>query len=140
MYRIREVDGDDDEIADTLHYLHKVTFGDSAPPIDPEDGWWWLVTYHKEPAAFAGLTINPERSRGYLCRVGVLPEYRGAGLQRKLILVRERKARKLLCSHMITDTTDNIASANTLIRAGYKLFKPDWLWAFPHSLYWRKDL
>ena len=31
MYRIREVDGHDDEIADTLVDLHRLTFFDSAP-------------------------------------------------------------------------------------------------------------
>jgi len=30
MYRIREVDGHDDEIADTLADLHRLTFFDSA--------------------------------------------------------------------------------------------------------------
>jgi hypothetical protein len=40
MYRIREVDGHDDEIADTLADLHRLTFFDGAsiPEFDP--GHW----------------------------------------------------------------------------------------------------
>ena len=40
----------------------------------------------------------------------------------------------------VTDTTDNISSANNLIRAGYRLFEPPWRWAFQNSLYWTKVL
>lgn len=143
-YRIREVDGDDDEVADTIHYLHKLTFGDTAPPVVPEDGWWWLVfTEDKEPVAFAGLRTwqrHDGELQGYLNRVGVLEEHRGQGLQRKLIRVRERKAKKLGCVLTRTDTTDNPASGNSLINAGYRLYAPEHPWAFPHSLYWRKSL
>jgi phage terminase large subunit len=39
---------------------------------------------------------------------------------------------------MQADTTDNIASANNFIRAGYRLYRPDFPWAWPHTLYWRK--
>src|SRR5580692_4559833 len=35
-----------------------------------------------------------------------------------------------------TDTTDNLASANNFIRAGYRLYRPQSPWAWPNSLYW----
>ena len=39
---------------------------------------------------------------------------------------------------MQSDTTDNLASANNFIRAGYRLYRPQMPWAWPESLYWRK--
>ena len=40
----------------------------------------------------------------------------------------------------ITDTTDNMASANSLIKAGYTLYKPSTPLALSNSLYWKKQL
>jgi hypothetical protein len=31
-------------------------------------------------------------------------------------------------------------SANNFIRAGYRLFGPKHPWAWPNTLYWRKDV
>jgi phage terminase large subunit len=39
---------------------------------------------------------------------------------------------------MHSDTTDNVASANNFIRAGYRLYRPQHPWAWPNTLYWRK--
>jgi hypothetical protein len=41
---------------------------------------------------------------------------------------------------MQSDTTDNLASANNFIRAGYRLYLPQTPWAWPNSLYWRKSM
>jgi len=43
MYRIRIVDGQDENISDTLEELHRLTFFDSAPVPDFELGHWWLI-------------------------------------------------------------------------------------------------
>jgi len=34
----------------------------------------------------------------------------------------------------------NIASANNFIRAGYRMYQPQYPWAFPNTLYWRKTI
>lgn len=145
MYRIREVDGDDEDVAETLDMLHDLCFMDAALRVKYDYGYWWIAYYGKEVAGFAGLvpsTIGP--GVGYLKRAGVLPEHRGRGLQRRLLKVRERRARELGWSQVITDTTDNVPSANNLIRSGYKLFEPERAsaqpWAWKHSLYWMKEL
>jgi len=39
---------------------------------------------------------------------------------------------------MVSDTTDNPASANNFIRAGYRLYRPEYPWAYSNTLYWRK--
>jgi hypothetical protein len=38
------------------------------------------------------------------------------------------------------DTSGNVPSANNFIRAGYRMFRPACPWAFPETLYWRKEL
>ena len=55
MYRIREVDGDDDDIADTLAELHRLTFFDGAPIPEFDQGHWWLAFHETAPVAFAGM-------------------------------------------------------------------------------------
>ena len=141
MYRIREVDGNDDSIAVDIGDIHTLTFATSAPKPDVTEGFWWLVFAGQEPIAFAGLIPSTLYARcGYYIRVGVLPAHRGRGLQARLTRVLERRARRLGWSRIVSDTTDNVASANNFIRAGYRLFDPETPWAFPHSLYWSKDL
>jgi phage terminase large subunit len=41
---------------------------------------------------------------------------------------------------MHSDTTDNLASANNFIRAGYRLYRPQYPWGWPNTLYWRKSI
>jgi GNAT superfamily N-acetyltransferase len=141
-YRIRRVDGGDSETKDTLCDLHEAAFGPSAPLIDTSHGYWWLCYDDSDtPVAFAGMVRSSSCvKRGYLIRSGVLPSHRGRGIQVKLLRAREAHARKLGYDLLVTDTTSNIPSANSLIRAGFKLFQPKHPWAFENTLYWRKDL
>jgi GNAT superfamily N-acetyltransferase len=140
-YRTRRVDGTDEDIADTIRDLHVSCFGDSAPQVDPEIGYWWLTRQGREPVAFCGMLPSSRWcGTGYLYRVGVLEGHRGNGLQQRLIRVREAFARKLGWTHTITDTTENTPSANSLIRRGYVLYEPGEPWGLPHALYWKKAL
>lgn len=141
-YRFREVDAFQDENADTLKYLHEATFGSSAPQIEPEDGGhWWLVMKDREPVGFCGLTPSTAgEGVGYLKRAGVLAKHRGQGLQMRMIRVREARARRNGWALLLTDTTDNVTSANSLIKAGYRLYAPASPWGFSNTLYWRKSL
>lgn len=143
-YSIREVDGCDGWVAADLLLLHDLTFGDQAPPIDPEEGFWWLAhpLGKLEPVAFAGVYESPMfPGCGYFHRVGVLPEHRGAGLQLRLMRAMESLARRQGWIGIVSDTTnDNVASANNFIKAGYRQFWPDQRWSFAHSIYWRKKL
>ncbi len=101
MYRIREVDGHDDEIADMLTDLHRLTFFGGAPLPEFDQGHWWLAYSGDFPVAFAGARYNGWTS-------------------------------------VISDTTDNLASANNFIRGGYRLYRPQYPWAWPNTLHWRK--
>ena len=110
-------------------------------PYDTNFGSWWIATKDGVDIGFAGLVRTVSWTDcGYLCRAGVIPDARGQGLQKKLIRVRLRQAKALGWKWVITDTTDNPASANSLIATGFKLFQPTKPWGFKNTLYWRRKL
>ena len=141
FYRIREVNGGDDETAEALAELHHLTFfgGASVPPFDW--GYWWLAYHRITPVAFAGVVPSTHvRNAGYFCRVGVLQRHWGHGLQLRLMRAMEMRARRNGWNWLVSDTTSNVASANNFIRAGYRIYRPQCPWAFPNTLYWRKHI
>jgi GNAT superfamily N-acetyltransferase len=141
MYSIRMVNGDDDEFAEVLSDLHVRTFFDSAPVPRFEAGVWWLVCSRREAVGFAGVVPSRHEARsGYLSRIGVLQPHRGQGLQLRLMRAVEGHARRAGWRSIVSDTTDNLASANNFISAGYRLFDPRTRWSWANSLYWRKLL
>lgn len=115
-------------------------FDDNMPDVD--QGYWWLVTCDGAPAAFAGLEQSKYfHKTGFLCSAGVLWEHRGQGIQKRLIRIRVAKARRLGWEWVVSNTNPkNHASSNSLIRCGFKLFKPWWPWAYRGSLYWGRRL
>jgi hypothetical protein len=54
MYRIRQIDTQDDEVLDTLGELHRLTFFDGAPVPEFDQGDWWLALHGAVPVGFAG--------------------------------------------------------------------------------------
>ncbi|EJN13410.1 acetyltransferase (GNAT) family protein [Bradyrhizobium sp. YR681] len=141
MYSIRTVDTEDDEIAETLGDLHRLTFLNGASLPQFERGVWWLAYHNDAAVAFAGVVPSTHaRNSGYFCRVGVLQRHWGRGLQRRLMRAIEARGRRVGWDSIVSDTTDNPASANNFIRAGYRLFEPEVPWAWAHTLYWRKRL
>jgi hypothetical protein len=136
MYRIREVDGHDDEIADTLAELHRLTFFDGATIPEFDHGHWWFAFRGIIAVGFAGVVPSTrEVNAGYFCRVGVLKRYCGNALQLRLM-----RALESGWGSIVSGTTDNLASANNFIRAGYRLYQPQFPWAWPNTLYWRKSI
>jgi GNAT superfamily N-acetyltransferase len=139
MYRVREVDGQDDEIGDTLAGLHRLTFFNGARLPDFDWGHWWLACHEATPVAFAGLVPSTHaHNAGYICRVGVLKKHCGRRLQLRLMRAMESRARHNGWNCVVSDTTENPASANNFIRAGYRLYLPPYPWAYSNTLYWRK--
>jgi GNAT superfamily N-acetyltransferase len=146
-YAIREADGCDD--AADLAMLHEQIFETSlpsetsAPRVDTSLGHWWLVTANRDPdpVAFAGLIPSDRYPlSGYYQRVGVLAPWRGHGLQLRLTRALEARGRRNGWQRIIADTTCNLPSANNFIRAGYRLFAPEYPWAHRETLYWTKEL
>lgn len=141
MYRFSQVDTDDDDIVELLKELHETCFDGEAPLPKFDYGWWWVGTDGREPAAFCGFVQSSYHPTFiYLKRAAVMPLHRGQGLQKRMITIREKRARLLGFTHSVTDTARNPASSNSLISAGYRMFKPDVPWALPDSLYWKKTL
>jgi GNAT superfamily N-acetyltransferase len=141
MYRIRAVDVDDDEIAETLTDLHRMTFFDSAAVPQFAWGSWWIAYDGAEPVAFAGVVPSTHvRNSGYFCRVGVLKQHWGRALQLRLMRAMEAHARRIGWDSIVSDTTDNPVSANNFIKAGYRLYVPDVPWGWANTLYWRRRL
>jgi GNAT superfamily N-acetyltransferase len=139
--KIKKVDTRDADIAKTLSYLQKKCLpGDDL--FDITTGHWWVVYEDNMlPIGFAGMVRSFSwYDCGYLCRSGIVKEWRGKGLQKKLISIREKQAKKLGWNWLISDTTDNPASSNSLINRGFKLYDPSRPWGFKNTLYWRKQL
>jgi GNAT superfamily N-acetyltransferase len=114
----------DDELVDPLH-----------------GGEWWLAVHGQAVAGFAGYVESRSIPGAvYLCRAGVRPEYRGAGLQRRLIQARLRHAKASGAPLALTTTFDNPASANNLIRTGFHMYTPDDPWGVDGTCYWKKNL
>ena len=111
-------------------------------PCDVGVGAWWVVrSVRGDPIAFAGVRRSVRWADcGYLCRSGVDPAWRGLGLQKRLIALRERHAKASGMTWLITDTTKNPASSNSLIARGFRLYDPADPWGGRHTLYWRKRL
>ena len=95
MYRIKEVDAQDDDIADALADLHRLTFFGSAPIPAFDWGHWWLAFHQRQPVAFAGLVLSTHAvNAGYFCRVGVIDRHCGRALQLRLMRAMELRARR----------------------------------------------
>jgi GNAT superfamily N-acetyltransferase len=140
-FTIRQLDIRVPENRTVLMYLQsKCLPGDEPLPV--EGGHWWVAyTGEDKPVGFAALTRSAQWfNAGYMCRAGVLPAYQGHGLQKRFIQARIRKARALNWEWLITDTTQNPPSANSLIAMGFKLYEPSTPWGYKNSLYWRLNV
>lgn len=136
--RIRAVNGADPKIAALLVFL-QLSALEGDVPMDASEGHWWIAYEGEFPVAFASVSqSNQWTDCGYLCRSGVLRSHRGRGLQKRMIRVREAKARQLGWNWLISDTYQNPASANSLIGCGYRTFTPTRPWSFDGAIYWRK--
>ncbi|MGY4503143.1 hypothetical protein ACVWYH_007100 [Bradyrhizobium sp. GM24.11] len=136
MYRILMVDASDDDVADTLDDLHRLTFFDAAAIPHFELGAWWLAYQGDDAVAFAGVVPSTyARNTGYLSRA--FCSGTGAGDFRRAV---EARGRRIGWDSIVSDTTDNSFSANNFIKAGYRLFEPEVPWAWSHTLYWRRSL
>jgi ribosomal protein S18 acetylase RimI-like enzyme len=104
-----------------LELLDTKCFPDDEPFGGYGDAWWWLTVHDSgQLVGFAGLQ-NLGRGTGFLCRAGVLPAWRGQGVQRELIRRRVAQARRLGLSELVTYTApENYASLNNLIACGFR--------------------
>jgi GNAT superfamily N-acetyltransferase len=138
VFIIRKVDIRNSSHVSVIKHLQKEILP-SDNLYKPDHGHWWIAyTEAEKPVAFGGLVRSMVwTDTGYLCRSGVLDEYTGHGLQKRLIQARIKQAKKLRWNWVITDTTDNPASANSLINSGFKIYTPGNPWSFRNAIYWK---
>lgn len=138
--RIKLVDTSIDRVANKIREMHKECFP-KLPEYNELHGDWWIA-YDPMPVAFVGLQASVRtEGAGYLCRAGVLPHARGKGLQRKLVRVREKEAKRKGWVVLFSDTDPvNSASQHNLIECGFRPFRPTVMWATHGAdwVYWRK--
>ena len=138
QFTVKKVDLRVSSVQTTLLFLQKKILPQDTPYKTDRGHWWIAYAADGKPVAFAGLVRSIKwTDTGYLCRAGVLDEFTGNGLQLRLIKARLKQARKLGWNWCITDTTNNPASSNSLINAGFKLYTPSNPWSYKNALYWK---
>jgi len=141
-FKLERVDANDPQTWAILVQMDHDCFNNNAPPLTDNTGEWWIAYAGEEPAGFAAIRpagSDPKRG-AYLSRSGVLPRFRGCGLQKVMIRRRLAWAKRAAFSYVITDTMGNPASANSLIACGFRMYTPPYKWSFEDACYWRKFL
>lgn len=147
---VKKVDTRDELVKRAIEAMHTEIF----PPAKwtgervPSGSEWWIafsLSGNDKPVevAFGGMRPSiREPGAGWLCSAGVLPKYRGLGIQKALIRRRIAYARIYGWKKVVTETIhDNAPSANALIACGFRQFNPEAPWGdAKHSVYWRRDL
>jgi GNAT superfamily N-acetyltransferase len=129
-----------------LYDMQEVCFPGEDQWLVDEGDWWLVLEDEEEPVGFACLTEGYKHPDiGYLALAGVMPEARGHGLQRRLIAVREQRARELGRKRLLTYTRQNPHSTMNLIRCGFEIYQTqhtDWAEQrqYPDALTLRKRL
>ncbi|CAN5697578.1 hypothetical protein BH10PSE6_BH10PSE6_06110 [soil metagenome] len=100
------------------------------PVDDPPSiaGAEWVIGWEGEtPAAYCAWkpVEQGDLAAGFHYRGGVLPEYRGQGLQRQMLRLREGRMRERGLTAAVTYTdADGAASMRSLIAEGYRPYAP----------------
>ena len=137
-FTVKKVDIRVPSVQTTLTFLQKKILAEDMPYKTDRGHWWIAYAECGKPVGFAGIVRSTRwTDTGYLCRAGVMDSFTGHGLQLRLIKARLAQAKKLGWNWCITDTTDNPASSNSLINAGFKLYTPANPWSFKNALYWK---
>lgn len=98
---------------------------------------WWVMISGNKIVGYCGCGFT--EGICLFVRAWVHKDYRGQGLQKKMIKLRIKSAYD--CHVVVTYTTnDNYPSANSLISQGFKLFSPEYAYAGREMLYFQKEL
>lgn len=110
--------------------LHKLTMPDDYFEDDPRTRYWvaWDDT---KPVAFCGIRpVKYDKNTAFLNCAGVLDTYRGMGIHKRMIKIRINWAKRNDFTTLITYAhIENPASCNALISCGFRLYRPESLWA-----------
>ncbi len=111
--------------------------GDEPLPVTDADSVW--IAY--DGAKQVGFVLFRDWGHGVIAleRAGVLPAYGGQGLYKRLLRAAERSLPR--GARLVSYTANrNLASANGLLGAGWKLYEPTVRWGWADGLYFTKVL
>lgn len=109
--------------------------------LELNENIFWIVKDGGESIGFASLKPLPEENSIFLSLVGILPNARGAGIQRKLIKTRLNWAKRNGYKCAVTYTLmDNYPSISNLIKCGFKFYTPYYEWVGSKVFYFKKDI
>lgn len=126
----------DDEVA--IRAMHSVIF--------PSDSWvsfddhtaGWIARCEGKLAGFCVARKLKQEPYVFLERAGVFKKYSGLGLQRQMINVRVRWAKRIGARGCLTYAKhSNHQSIANLIRTGFRLYEPSYKWG-DDALYFYK--
>lgn len=140
-FRIYRHDKEED-LSLEIYELQVLTLPDDAV-ILPDDAVWWIVYSGQDPVAHCAVQQSEhDPGRWFLIRAGVLKAYRGQGLQKRMIRKRLSFLRAETDAYLAYTYTSphNVPSSNSLISTGFKLYRPEELYAGDEMLYWKKDI
>lgn len=109
-----------------MRYMDALCFPNDTPYT--EEGALWLIgtdwkAGNNTPACYCAWRFY--NGFGFHYRAGVMPNYRGKGLQQTMLTLREEDMQFHKVSTAITYTdADGVASMNNLIKAGYRPYDP----------------
>jgi len=144
MVSIRQV-ASPEHITGKIHHLldqmELKLFAEPSTVFFKPGAWWWMAYDGDKSVGFTGAKFEEEFNTLFLARSGVFREYRGQGIQRRFIRVRENLARRREIPRIATYTShDNIQSANNLIKCGYRIYQPPFLWGCAGAIYFEKRI
>ena len=100
----------------------------------------WIVWVKGDAVGFCTLDLFGKHY-AFHSRAGLMSEARGFNLQKRMLSVRERYAKRAGCKAVITYTLiDNIYSIANLQNMKYKIYIPEYQYVGGDCLYWIKNL
>lgn len=109
---------------------------------DHEGNHYWIayIKHNHEPIGFCIGTDIGDKTM-FLSRAGILLKWRGNGLHRRLIKVRERFAKKNNFECIITYVkSNNPESFSSIIKLRYEAYEPECKYGTTNSIYFKKSL
>lgn len=103
------------------------------------ESWVWIAYYNNNPVGYASMRYLDKENYGYFSRAAINAHHRRKGLHKRLIRARINLAKREGWTGVLTYTAiDNIASSNSLIRLGFRLYNPEYKWAGKEFLYFMR--
>jgi ribosomal protein S18 acetylase RimI-like enzyme len=120
----RRVDYSDPQVKKMIKDLNRRIFTDELIDTSKDaQAVWWIARAGDQVVGYCA--IMPRGKGGYLSRAGVIPDFRGQGLQKQMITLRLRYAQHQGWPWVVTDThRENMASIHSLEKIGFRPYRP----------------